>query len=176
MKNKITYLITGGLIAFILIRSCENKQPIPTRTGTLTVTDTIEITKIVNKPVLKTVYKDLIKEVEKEKIIYQNLNVYEKDSVCLEMLELKEYKTRLSNNDLTADISVIHQGKIKDVKLDYVIQDKPKTNFSLSGGLGSDFNATTPVIKIGAGYKNYKIDYLKINNQNFGVISYEIKF
>ena len=176
MTNKITYLITGGLIVFILMRSCENKQPIPTRTGTLTVTDTIEITKIVNKPVLKTVYKDLIKEVEKEKIVFQNLNVYEKDSVCLEMLELKEYKTRLSNKDLTADISVIHQGNIKDVKLDYIIQDKQEKKFSLSGGLGSDFNATTPVIKIGAGFKKYKIDYLKINNQNFGVISYEIKF
>jgi flagellar biosynthesis protein FliP len=179
MKNNILFLILGGVIVFILMRSCKSETiTIPAKQGTLKVTDTVTITKIVNKPVLKTLYKDLIKEVEKEKIMYQTLNVYQKDSVCSEMFELKEYKTRLSNKDLTADISVIHQGKIRDVKLNYLIPEVEvkQKNFSLSGGLGTDFNAQMPVLKVGVGYKNYKFDYLKINNQNFGVISYEIKF
>ncbi len=182
MKNNILFLILGGVIVFILMRSCkQEKITIPAKQGTLKVTDTVTITKIVNKPVLKTLYKDLIKEVEKEKIMYETLNVYQKDSVCSEMFELKEYKTRLSNKDLTADISVIHQGKIRDVKLNYLIPEyeveKPKQkNFSLSVGLGADFNATTPVLKVEVGYENYKIGVLKINNQNFAVVSYEIRF
>jgi len=183
MKNNLIFLAIGFVLCFILLKSCEKPEKIiiPAKQGKLKVTDTVTITKIVNKPRLKTIYKDLIKEVEKEKIVYQNLNVYQKDSVCLEMLELKEYSTRLTNKDLTADISIIHQGKIHDVNLNYIIPEteieKPKNkDFGLSFGIGADFKATTPIIKAGLNYKSYDLDYLRINNKNFAVIGYRIKF
>jgi hypothetical protein len=182
MKTNLLYFIGGGILVFFLMRSCKQETTtIPPKQGTLTITDTVKIIKIKNNPVLRTVYKDLVQEIEKEKIVYQNLNVHERDSVCNEMLELKEYTTKLSNEDLTADISIIHQGKIRDVKLNYLIPEreveKPKEkHLSISVGFGTDFNATIPVLKVGVGYKSYKFDYLKINNQKFGVVSYEIKF
>lgn len=127
-----------------------------------------------------------IKNYESEyEIILNDFN--HSDSV--QKAQLFENATKLSQFSETweDDLSIltvqgIVQGKVKEItpflklKERSVVIPLKEKNYRINAGIGADFNATTPVLKIGIGYNKVNIDYLKINSQNYGVVSYEIKF
>lgn len=204
MKNNILFLILGGVVVFILMRSCkEEKITIPESVSKFETKTEIQQTPINASKTVEV--PKWYKDTKKEKELKQELNAYvervklyeeeinqaidyftfqdslSKIEIYKKSQQLNEF-TQIWEDDLSElTVTGVVQGHIKEITPYLRIKEreisKPKEkNFSLSGGLGTDFNAQSPVLKVGAGYKNYKFDYLKINNQNFGVISYEIRF
>jgi hypothetical protein len=86
------------------------------------------------------------------------------------------FEWQTEDKNLIANIKGITTGEVKHIELDYIIKPERQKNFSLSVGIGSDFNATTPILKAGVGYKNIEVDYMRINNQDFGTVGYRFKF
>lgn len=180
MKQNILSLLIGGLIVFILMRSCKQEtkftKPI---TGNFK-TDTIQHTDTI---IIKDVkIKNVVQEVEKLKIMYETETFEVKDSICKDLMTLRNFESRFEDDNIIGVVGGTVQGYVKTIDFDYLIKPQPvmekpnEKKFSLSGGLGSDFNATTPVIKIGVGYKNCEFDYLRINNQQFITATYRIRF
>lgn len=93
---------------------------------------------------------------------------------------LKFFESVKEDDFIILNTKGIVSGEVKEIETFYKIKSQnykvpaPIKRFSLSAGVGADFINNAPVIKVGVGYKNYKIDYLP--NQKIGVISYEIKF
>lgn len=79
-------------------------------------------------------------------------------------------------------INGIVQGKLKEMTPYLKLKERkvnlPQKNnlFSVSGGVGGNFTATIPVYTFGMGYKNYEIDYLKINGQDFATAKIRLRF
>lgn len=203
MKTNLIYLITGIIIGALLINQCSQKEKITITTPEIVnkITDTIIKHSSLEIPVeVPKWYKDTKTEKELKLELQERenrINLY-KDSYELaiddfltadSLLKIEKFKnaTSLKNFEsvkedekIIINTKGIVSGEVKELETFYKIKSQNYTipikskNFSLSAGLGADFINNAPVIKIGAGYKNYKFDYLP--SQKIGIISYEIKF
>jgi hypothetical protein len=177
MKQPLIYLFLGGAIVFLLMQTC---RPEP-KQGTLIsnqkeiIHDTIKITAFKDRLIEKKV-NVWQKQKDSLQTIFVDLPCVEKDSVYSETIEPKMFQWQTSDKNLIANIKGITTGEVKHIELDYVIKPERSKNFSLSVGIGSDLNATTPILKAGVGFKNVEVDYLRINNVNNIVVGYRFKF
>ena len=177
MKQPLIYLFLGGAIVFLLMQTC---RPEP-KQGTLIskekeiIHDTIKITAFKDRFIEKKV-NIWQKQKDSLKTIFVDLPCAEKDSVYSEAITPKQFQWQTSDDNLIANIKGITTGEVKHIELDYIIKPERQKNFSLSVGIGSDLNATTPILKAGVGYKNMEVDYMRINNQDFGMVGYRFKF
>lgn len=206
MKNNILSLIIGIVIGFLILRNSSKIETkiitIPEKKGQFynnkivheTITSIKEIPKYLNDKKLETELKLKIKDHEDILLKYNSdINLILEDYLNADsLLKVEKFKNQISlkkfenineDDDIIIRTTGIVSGEVKEIDTYYTIKKQQilnpvlqEKNRYLNFGIGSDFNATTPVVKIGVGYKNYKIDYYKINNQNFGSISYEIKF
>ncbi len=194
MKHPLIYLFLGGAIVFLLMQTCRPEQ----KQGTLIskqneikhapifknsnlpketrLKKAVEASKQVFKsPELDDIIKRLSIENDSLKSIYLTLSPTQKDSVYSQTIEPKMFQWQTQDKNLIANIKGITIGEVKHIELDYIIKPERQKNFSLSFGIGSDLNATTPILKAGVGYKNIEVDYLRINNVNNIVVGYRFK-
>ena len=203
MKNNILSLIIGIVIGFLILRNCSKIEKkiitIPEKKGQFynnkivheTITSIKEVTKYLNNKIVETELKLKILENNNNLKKYKNeIDTILKDYMNADsLLKVEKFKNQISlkkfenineDDDVIIRTTGIVSGEVKEIDTYYTIKKQhiliSEKNKSFNFGIGSDFNATTPVVKIGVGYKNYKLDYYKINNQNLGTISYEIKF
>jgi hypothetical protein len=177
MKQPLIYLFLGGAIVFLLMQNC---RPEP-KQGTLISKeieikhDTIKITAFKDRLITKHVTR-WQKQKDSLQTIFVDLPCTKKDSVYSEAITPKMFQWQTSDDNLIANIKGITTGEVKHIELDYIIKPEKPKNFSLSVGIGSDLNATTPILKAGVGFKNIEVDYLRINNINNIVVGYRFKF
>jgi hypothetical protein len=175
MKQPLIYLFLGGAIVFLLMQTC---RPEP-KQGTLISKekeikhDTITITAFKDRFIEKKV-NVWQKQKDSLQTIFVDLPCAEKDSVYSKTIEPKMFQWQTQDKNIIANIKGITTGKVKHIELDYIIKPEKPKNFSLSVGIGSDFNATTPILKAGVRYKKIRVDYMRINNQNYGTVGFEI--
>jgi hypothetical protein len=193
MKKPIFNMILGGAIVFLLMHQCTGKKaPTEPRTGTMTSTKDsivyVPIEKIKEVPKwLKITDKDLVKRNE---LLNNRINEIEKafdgavenflvlDSISkiekfTEAIKPRAFQWQTEDENLIADIRGIANGEVEHIELNYLIKPEPKEkdkNFTISAGAGLN------VIKAGVGFKGFEVDYLRVNNQNFGTVGYRIKF
>jgi hypothetical protein len=204
MKTNIFYLFIGIVIGALILRNCSSENTtIQTPEIVGKFTDTIIKHKSIKIPFeVPKWYKDTQSEnklkndlLEYEKRIklyeeevsyiisdFQNSDSLHKLELFKKCNELKNFEKTFEDANIIINTQGVIRGEVKEITNIYKIKSQSiqvpinEKIFSLNAGIGTDFNATTPVLKLGVGYKNYKIDYLKINSQDFGVLSYEIKF
>lgn len=203
MKTNLIYLITGIVLGAFFLNQCSQKENITISTPEVVgkITDTIIKHSSIEIPVeVPKWYKDTItaKELKLELAERENrINLYQESYEMVlddfmfadSLLKIEKFKnaTSLKNfESVTEDQNIIINtkgivsGDVKELETFYKIKSQnysvpvKSKNFSLSAGIGTDLSAEKPVIKLGAGYKNYKFDYLP--NQKIALISYEIKF
>ena len=203
MKTNIIYFITGIVIGALFINQCSQKENITITTPEIVnkITDTIVKHSSIEIPVeVSKWYKDTktekelkIELQERENRIKNYKENYElaiDDFLTADSLlriekfkkatELRNFESIKEDDQVIINTKGIVSGEVKEIETYYKIKSQNYTipikskNISLSAGLGADFINNGPVIKIGAGYKNYKFDYLP--SQKIGIISYEIKF
>lgn len=200
MKYVITFL-AGFLICLIFTNSCKNdKIEIKTKEIVKKIRDTIIRHSNVTVTVPKW-YKDTKTENELKLEILERENRIKnyKDSYELaindfmlsdSLLKIEKFKNATTfknfesvteDNYLILNTKGIVQGEVKELETFYKIKSQkievPIKNkkFSFNAGVGTKINnLSTPVLKFGIGYKNYKIDYLP--NEKIGIFSYEINF
>lgn len=171
-KIDLIWLIVGLIIGFALLKQCKGEPEIITKTEIKTVTDTITTVKI--KEVPKPVYVEKIKTVKgKDSIIY-------KDKPSETTINAKEYETELLSNEAKADLQIIVDGELLDVKgtIQYpektttIIKKRDNSGFYIFSKLPID-NVSSPelgvlfqiknkmFISTSAQYNNFsrKIDY-----------------
>ena len=125
-----------------------------------------------------------IKNYENEfKEILNDFNIADsilKSEMFKKATALKNFESVQEDENIILNTQGIVAGEVKEIETLYKIKEQKiavpikAKYFSLSAGAGADFKNNAPVLKIGAGYKNYKFDYLP--SQKIGIISYEIKF
>jgi hypothetical protein len=171
MKKPIIYLFLGGAIVFLLMQNC---RPEPQQ-GTLIskekeiIHDTIKITEFKDVLIEKHVIR-WQKQKDSLKTIFVDLPCNKKDSVYFESIQPKMFQWQTEDKNLIANIKGITTGEVKHIEIDYLINPEKNKNWSISAGAGIN------VLKAGIGYKNFEIDYLKVNNQDFASIGYRIRF
>jgi hypothetical protein len=204
MKNQFIAFIVGFVLCFLLLKNCSNKtesitvpeKVIEYQTKTEIVEIPIEIPLEVPK-----FYKDTKTEKElkafveaqneriklyEEEVSYMVTDFHNSDSI--NKAKLYESSTKLSQFSQTWEddqsiltVNGIVQGSVKEITPYLKVKEYKTTipskekRFSISAGIGSDFQATTPVLKAGVGYQNYELDYLKINGVSYGTVTYRIK-
>jgi hypothetical protein len=203
MKKNLIYLFIGVVIGAFLINQCSQNENITISTPEIVnkVTDTVVYHYEVDvyKEVPKW-YKDTKNEKELKLELQERENRLKDYKEGYEMalndftiadslLKIEKFKnaTELRNFEsikedefIILNTKGIVSGEVKEIETFYKIKSQNYTvpikskNFSLSAGVGADFINNAPVVKIGAGYKNYKFDYLP--SQKIGIITYEIKF
>jgi hypothetical protein len=172
MKKPIIYLFLGGAIVFLLMQQCRENKP---QQGTLIskeneiIHDTIKITEFKDVLIEKKV-NVWQKQKDSLKTIFVDLPCEKKDSVYLESIQPKMFQWQTEDDNLIANIKGITTGEVKHIEIDYLIKPEKNKNWSISAGVGVN------VLKAGVGYKNFEIDYLKVNNQDFASIGYRIRF
>ena len=180
MKNPLIYLFLGGAIVFLLMQKCKGKNQSEPRQGTLIskeyeiIQDTIKITEFKDRFIEKKV-NVWQKQKDSLQTIFVDLPCVEKDSVYSKAIEPKMFQWQTEDKNLIANIKGITTGEVKHIELDYLIKPERQKNFSFGFGIGSDLNATTPILKAGVGYKNIEVDYIRINNVNNIVVGYRFK-
>lgn len=103
------------------------------------------------------------------------------------LIQLKEFKHSFDNDTLTANISGTVKGEVLKMKLDYLIKErkiehtvkKPFLSVNIGGGIGIDKNFSNVAYKSGISLTNAKnnqidIEYLRVNNINYGMIGYKV--
>lgn len=204
-KFTLRGLLIGLLLGFLITKNCSNKTETITVPEKVieyqTITEVEEIPIEVPLEVPKF-YKDTKTEKElkafinaqndriklyEEEVSYMITDFHNSDSINKAKLyeasiKLSQFSQTWEDDESILTVNGIVQGSIKEMtpylkvkEYKMTIPSKEK-NFSISAGIGSDFQATTPVLKAGVGYKNYELDYLKINEVNYGLLSYRIKF
>jgi hypothetical protein len=172
MKKPIINMILGGAIVFLLMQQCGENKP---QQGTLISKQT----EIKHDTIKITEFKDVLiekrvnvwqKQKDSLKTIFVDLPCNKKDSVYFESIEPKKFQWQTEDKNLIANIKGITTGEVKHIEIDYLIKPEKKKNWSISAGAGVN------VLKAGVGYKNFEIDYLKVNNQNFASFGYRIRF
>jgi hypothetical protein len=203
MKN-YQILIIGIVLGIFISKSCQKNQKIiiPEKKGKLvskiikheTITNFKEVPKFLKNTEIESELKLKIKDHESLLVKYNDdinviLEEFLKSDSLLKLekfknqISLKKFETITEDDDIVIRTVGLVSGEVKELDNFYRIKKQAilknlikEKSFSLNAGFGSDFSATNPVLKFGLGYKNYKIDFYKINNQNLTTISYEIKF
>lgn len=202
-KNLTLVIAVSIAIGFLIAKSCEKKQieyiTTPAKSGAYKTDKTeyigleipVEVpkwykdTKTENELKLELAEREHRLEAYKNETNFLIDEFLHADSLSKELLYSKSIELKQFSNVFDDSLITIHnvgtlRGELKDLSTYYLIKPAKvpvkikDTKFILSVGAGADFNENKPVVKFGAGYQNYRIDYLP--NQKIGLISYEIKF
>ena len=114
-KVNIIWVFVSFAFALLLMKQCETKPSITTKTETkiVKVTDTITTVKI------DTLYKYVNVEKVKDSIIYR-------DVANINTIKAKQYKTEVKSNDATAKLDITTTGELLDVQ-GYITYPKKET-------------------------------------------------
>ena len=114
-KVNIIWVFVSFAFALLLMKQCETKPSITTKTETkiVNVTDTITKVKI------DTIYRYVNVEKVKDSIIYR-------DVATSNTIKAKQYTTEVKSNDATAKLDITTTGELLDVK-GYITYPKKET-------------------------------------------------
>ena len=114
-KVNIIWVFVSFAFALLLMKQCETKPSITTKTETkiVNVTDTITKVKI------DTLYRYVNVEKVKDSIIYR-------DVATSNTIKAKQYTTEVKSNDATAKLDITTTGELLDVK-GYITYPKKET-------------------------------------------------
>ena len=114
-KVNIIWVFVSFAFALLLMKQCETKPSITTKTEIkiVKVTDTITTLKI------DTLYKYVNVEKLKDSIIYR-------DVANINTIKAKQYKTEVKSNDATAKLDITTTGELLDVQ-GYITYPKKET-------------------------------------------------
>ena len=203
MRKNIIYLFIGIVIGAFILKNCSQNEEITFTTPEIVnkITDTIVKHSNVEIPIENPKwYKDTKTEKELKLELQERENRLKDYKESYELAiddflnadsllkiekfknasELRNFESIKEDEFIILNTKGIVAGEVKEIETFYKIKSQNYTvpikskNISLSAGVGADIINNVPVIKIGAGYKNYKFDYLP--SQKIGIISYEIKF
>jgi hypothetical protein len=173
MKNRILYIVIGLVVMFLIMRSCEGKPKVVTKTVTKVIPTTETITKVKIDTFYTRVYVNKYIDKQGEKVI-----VYV-DKPSETTITANKYETEIKSDSAKAKLQITTTGELLDVQgvITYpkeettttITKTRDASGFYLYGSAPINAQALSPEIGIQLNIKNKMfissgVQYNNLNN------------